>query len=130
MTMDDWLDSRLAEDRYLPDDGFTARVMQQVTPAAALGERRRLALMAPFVLLASVIFGLESLVALLGEKSELFSLGTRINPVLHSPERIGSYLGTLSSLGHLFSQPVVWFWCVGLGLASTFISTPAFRRWI
>jgi hypothetical protein len=66
MTMDDrdWLDQRLASGTYLPDDGFTARVVGQLadTRARDLVRRQRILAVASVLALALVIVQIVPLI--------------------------------------------------------------------
>ena len=127
MNMDDWLDSRLAEDAYLPDEGFTARVMQQLPSQPLLDERRRFLLFAPFIVIACALFGMGSLNALWRGQAELFRLGSQLRPAFrHSV----SYLDSFSALAYWLEQPAVWLGCIGSFLLIAYLGSPSLRRWV
>ena len=121
--MDDWLDARLQEDQYLPDDGFTARVMQRLPASSPLDERRRLLLFTPFLVLASALFGMEGLCAIIRSNHELRSLGGQLR---HS----ASYVDVFSVLAYLLEQPTVLFGCLGVMAMAAYLGSPSLRRLI
>lgn len=116
MTMEDqdWLDQRLAADNYIPDEGFTTRVVGGlgVERASSLAARRRILAVAAFV---AICLAAAQIVPLFRALQQF---------VLHH-----SIAETLTGLIGLTHQPFV---LVGLGTGLTvlaFASIPLLRRW-
>jgi hypothetical protein len=111
----DWLDERLAVKAYLPDDGFTARVLERLpqTQPLAVVERRRI--LAVSSALAALLFVAQTFAMLRGG-------GPAIGHLL-SPE-------FASEVAALSRQPIVFAGISG-GMALLGLSVvPFLRRWV
>jgi hypothetical protein len=120
--MDDWLDARLQEDQYLPDQGFTARVMDRLPASPVLDPRRRLLFLAPFLLLACVTVWVQTL----STRPELVAFARNFRSLL----RHADFLQVFSTLAYLLEQPTVLFGCLGAGILAAYLGSPTLRRWV
>ena len=117
MSMDqDWLDSRLAAESYLPDQGFTARVVSSLPHKPRTVVSLRVVILCGTGLLAFWLF-LWQLPPVL--QSVGHSLGGRYS--------VGINLGLLSAE---LQQPMVLFSLAGILLTVGVGSIPFLRRWV
>jgi hypothetical protein len=111
----DWLDDRLASAAYLPDDGFTVRVITQLPKpkgSYALGIRG-------YILLVSSVICL-ALVAIL------------IGPLVTTLNEMASHYSPLAEMGRLVGllrQPAALYAAEGISAIGTLIALPFLRRW-
>jgi hypothetical protein len=110
----DWLDRRLTADNYIPDEGFTARVMERLPvkqPQAVVLRQR---------ILAASAFVAACLIAL------------QIVPLFHTFEHLAAHhpiTGLFLGLATLIQQPLI---LVAAAAGMTFVavaSIPLLRRW-
>jgi hypothetical protein len=110
----DWLDERLAVDRYIPDDGFTARVVSRLPERRSMAVivRRRILFVSVFL---AVCLGAVQVVPLVLTVERFLAL--------HSP------IEAFVRLAAFAEQPFVLV-CAAAGIiALSFASIPLLRRW-
>jgi hypothetical protein len=112
----DWLDERLTMSNYIPDDGFTARVVSRLPESRPQKARS----FRSFILLLS---GLVAAVLAL----------VQIVPVFRNLNHVALRYLTGDSLGHVASfvqQPVYLYSAAGCMGLLAIVSIPFLRRWV
>ena len=112
----DWLDQRMALNNYIPDDGFTARVVGRLPKARAhamAAPRRRILFVSAFLAFCLVLVQIVPLVRGIDQLASHFSLAW---PLAH-------FLG-------LVRQPAVLLAAAGGVIVLGFASVPFLRRWV
>jgi hypothetical protein len=112
----DWLDDRLVSAAYLPDDGFTVRVIAQLPKANrayALGIRGYILLISSVICLALVAILIGPLVATLLQVASHYS----------ATEETGRFVG-------LLRQPLAVYGAEAVSVVGTIIALPFLRRWV
>jgi hypothetical protein len=111
----DWLDSQLAETSYVPDDGFTASVLQNLpkAPARPVSIRTKVMLAAGFVACCILFLLLPGAL----EAARQFAG----NPAVTS-----TFSKTAGSLLH---QPIVFYSSIGAIVALLIAAVPLAKRW-
>ncbi len=116
MLMDnhDWLDERLAADSYIPDDGFTARVVRRLPARSTRAEvqRRRILMISAFVAFCLVAV---QLVPLFDSARQFL--------IHHSP------VDLLGEMIELAQRPAVVLRAAAAMAVLALVSIPFLRRW-
>jgi hypothetical protein len=113
----DWLEDRMAMNNYIPDDGFTARVVERLPktrsqPMASL--RWRILFVSAFLAFCLIVVQIVPLVSGLDQLGWHYSFAPSLGPVLGSWVR----------------QPTVILGGAGCVVLLAFASIPFLRRWV
>jgi len=116
MQNQDWLDERIAVQNYIPDDGFTARVVSRLPQARADAVailRSRILFLSAFLAFCLL------LVQIIPLAQGLQHLASRYSPA--------DFIGQLAAL---VQQPAVLYGGAGCVILLGFASIPFLRRWV
>ena len=111
----DWLDQHLAASPYIPDDGFTARVITHLPKKAApaISLRQRILFLSAFLSTCLVAVLIGPLVSLISESTSR-----------------AAQAGTVDHVIGLAQQPMVLYCVAGGLLVASVASIPFLRRWV